>query len=189
MSNSGYQDDPKALMRLAKNGDDDAFGRLYQIYFTPVFRYIYLRTRNKEETEDLVQNVFIKVFKSIGSFQEKGVPPLAYFFTVARNIVIDHWRKKKDILAGDPEKILNRIPDPSESPHELSEKKDNEKMISRAIEELTGEQQEVIILKFINEFSNREIAVFLGKTEAAVRQLQCRALKNLRGYFKESKII
>ena len=90
--------DPKQLMQLAKNGDTEAFGQLYELYFKPVYRYIYLRTKSKEEAEDLSQVVFIKIFKSIGGFQEQNKQPLAYFFTIARNTVIDHWRKKKDIL-------------------------------------------------------------------------------------------
>ncbi|KKU85720.1 MAG: hypothetical protein UY14_C0015G0015 [Parcubacteria group bacterium GW2011_GWA1_47_9] len=64
------ENDLKQLMQLAKNGDTEAFGRLYELYFTPVYRYIYLRTKNKEEAEDLSQAVFVKVFKSIGAFRE-----------------------------------------------------------------------------------------------------------------------
>ena len=87
--------DAKELMRLAKDGDSEAFGLLYSKYFVPVFRYIYLRLKNKEEAEDLAQTVFLRVYKSLTRFRDQGKEPLAYFFTIARNAIIDYWRKKK----------------------------------------------------------------------------------------------
>jgi len=183
MDDDSSKKDPVVLMRQAKDGDADAFSRLYELYFTPVFRYIYLRVRNKDETDDLIQTVFLKVFQSIGRWQEKK-PPLAYFFTIARNTVIDYWRKKKEIKIDDPEKIFNQIPDDAATPQELLEKADVAKIVRCAIQSLIGEQQDVIILKFINDLPNKEIAELLGKTEGAIRQLQCRALKALREFYK-----
>ena len=184
MSSNNLQDDPKDLMRLAKDGDTDAFERLYEIYFVPVFRYIYFRVKNKEETEDLVQEVFLKVYNSISKFQEKGRSPLAFFFVVARNTVIDYWRKKKEIKLDKPEDIL-KISDTKESPWGLIRRSETISIINEAIRYLPSGQQEVIILKFINDLSNQEIALLLKKSEVAIRQLQSRALKNLRKQLKE----
>ncbi len=187
MEDNNFQNEPKELMRLAKDGDAEAFSRLYELYFAPIFRYIYMRTKIKDEAEDLTQEVFLKVFKSISAFQEKNQSPLAYFFTIARNIVIDHWRKKKEILID--EEIANKIPDDKRSPQDLIEQNETAVAIRQAIGNLTEEQQDVIIMKFINDLSNREIAKLLGKSEEAIRQLQYRALKTLREYLKNSKII
>ena len=177
------ENDLKQLMQLAKNGDTEAFGRLYELYFTPVYRYIYLRTKNKEEAEDLSQAVFVKVFKSIGAFREQNKQPLAFFFTVARNTVIDHWRKRKEILTDKPPETLSA--ESFENPQHLIDQKSTAQAVYQAIENLTEEQQEVIILKFINDLSTTEIAKILDKKEDAVRQTQCRALKILKQYFKE----
>ncbi len=187
MDDNNSKNDPKTLIQLAKNGDAEAFGCLYELYFVPVFRYIYLRVKGREEAEDLAQNVFLKVYQSISSFQEQGKSPLAYFFTVARNAVIDHWKKKKSASV-DPQAI-SEMPDPAENPQELTEKDITIKTIHQAIQQLTDDQREVIIMKFINELPNSEIAGLLGKTEDAVRQLQCRALRTLRQQLKDSKII
>lgn len=184
--NNNNLENPKELMLRAKNGDTDAFERLYEIYFIPVFRYIYFRVKNRENAEDLVQEVFLKVFNSISKFQEKGKSPLNFFFTVARNAVIDYWRKKKEVKFDNPQDIL-KISDRDESPWSLLQKNETVSMVNKAIKYLPNDQQEVIILKFINDLSNEEIAGLLKKNEAAVRQLQSRALKNLRKRFKDLK--
>lgn len=187
MDTPNSKNDPKTLMQLAKNGDSEAFGSLYKLYFIPVFRYIYLRVKSREETEDLAQNVFLKVFQNISNFQEQGKSPLAYFFAIARNAVINHWRKKKNVSID--LQTISEIADPAGHPHQLTEQNETAKTMRRVIQKLSDDQQEAIILKFINELPNSEIAKLLGKTEEAVRQLQCRALKALRQYLKDFKLI
>lgn len=176
--------DPKELIHQAKNGDADAYGKLYEQYYVPVFRYVYFQVRNREEAEDLAQTVFFKVYRSLADFQEKA-SPLGYFFTVARNAVIDHWRKKKEITLEDTQEVFINIPSNERNPREAAEDKESSEKIHRAMEHLTPIQKEVITLKFLNELSNREIAGLLGKTEEAIRQLQFRALKVLRAHFNE----
>lgn len=187
MNSSNPQDDPVILIRRAKDGDTKAFGRLYTIYFTPVFRYIYYRVRDKETTNDLTQTVFLKVLQSLKRYQEKNKSPLAYFFTVARNTVIDYWRKKKEISIDYSEKFLEMSA--ADNQLESVEKTDVSQILHRAISQLTDTEQEVIVLKFINDLPNREIAELLKKTEEAVRQLQYRALKKLRDHLKNFKTI
>ncbi len=179
----------KVLMQLAKSGNTEAFGRLYEIYFVPVFRYIYYRIKNREETEDLVQTVFLKAYRSIPNFEEQNKSPLAYFFTIARNAVIDYWRARKNNRSGDPEQIFEQIADNRTNPTDAVEKEGVKKILHRAIAQLTEDQREVVTLKFINGMSNKEIAGLLEKTEEAVRQLQCRGLKTLRQILKKENIL
>jgi RNA polymerase sigma-70 factor (ECF subfamily) len=183
MIDDNLEKNPKLLMDSAKKGSSDAFGVLYEIYFKPVFRYIYLRLNNRTEAEDLTQIVFLKTYKSIQSFCEKGKSPLAYFFTVARNTVIDFWRKKKEIKLGNEKETLENIPS-AEDTSATALQNETTTILNEALKILTDDQQEIIILKFINELSNQEIAGILDKNEDAVRQSQCRALKTLRQYFK-----
>jgi RNA polymerase sigma-70 factor (ECF subfamily) len=180
--------DPKELIAQAKNGDAEAFGKLYNLYYTQIFRYIYFQVRNKHEAEDLAQTVFLKVFRSITAFQEKA-SPLGYFYTVARNTVIDHWRKKKEVALEDMSEFFANIPGTHDNPRESAEKKELGETIHEAIGHLTQKQREIVMLKFINELSNREIAGLLDKTEEAIRQLQFRALKTLRERFRNDNII
>lgn len=185
MEHKILQADPKVLMRLAKEGDADAFAKIYEVYFIPVFRYIYLRVKDRQDAEDLTQTVFLKVYQAISRFEEQNRSPLAYFFTVARNTVIDYWRKRKDILLENPGKESKEMLEVTEDFENTIQKNENLSMLQRAIQKLTEEQQSVIILKFINDLPNKEISKIMQRSEEAVRQLQCRAIKALRQYFKK----
>ncbi|MCI0680230.1 sigma-70 family RNA polymerase sigma factor [bacterium] len=179
-----HENDLKILMRLSQEGDAEAFGKLYELYFSPIFRYIRFRVKNKEEADDLTQTVFLKVFRSLPRFQDQNKPPHAYFFAVAKNTVIDYWRSKKPVHLKDAGDTFLEIPDSGSSPIEQAEKKEAGEALRRALMTLTEEQQEVVILKFINGMDNKEIAALLGKKEEAIRQLQCRAFKTLRSILK-----
>jgi len=171
------------LMEEAKHGDAEAFGRIYELYFTPVFRYIFLRIKNKEEAENITQEVFLKVFKVIDRFEERGKSPLNLFFTVARNTLIDFWQKKKDLLIED---LGHNF---SESNNLYSDAERNTEIgllneeIHRALGMLIGEQKDVIELRFFAGLKTKEIAELLNKREEAIRQIQCRALKALKDHF------
>lgn len=182
MKRENTEINPMELIEMAKKGNQDALGRLYDMYYVPVFRYLYLRVGNKADTEDLTQTVFLKIFKSISSFKNQGKPPLTYFFTIARNTFIDHWRSnKKELSLGDLEEDFEiEIPDTEDGPEDSALKKENRRSLLKAIVLLAPDQQETITLKFINELSNKEIAELTGKNEAAIRQLQSRALKTLK---------
>ena len=188
--NEGQQkvkESPVELIQRAKDGDEAAFGLLYRQYFTPVFRYIYARTKNKEETEDLTQTVFLKIYQSVGRFEWRGKSPLAYFFTVARNVVIDFYRKKKAIYVEDVEE--QKVELTQEEIKRCVEQGDVKIFVDSAVKGLSNFYQEVITLKFLKELTNKEIAEILGKSETAIRQAQCRALKKLRERFKGFKDI
>ena len=168
------------LMRLAKAGDSDAFAQIYDRFFTPVYRYVYFRVKSKHEAEDIAQSVFLKAYEAISRFEEQGKNPLAYFFTIARNTVINFWRKKKEIVTAELEAVSGRIPDIAHDPNDLIDDHESVRAIRVGLASLTDEQAEVISMKFIGELSNKEIAEALGKTEEAVRQLQSRGLRSLK---------
>lgn len=179
------KNNPIELMRLAKAGSRDAFGMIYNLYFTPIYRYIQFRVKNKAEAEDLTHTVFLKAYESIGSFRVQNSAPLAYFFTVARNTVINFWRKKKELIPADPDEFFGKIASAQKGLQHAAEDKETTGAVHDLLQELTDDQQEVIILKFINELANPEIAAITGKNEAAIRQLQFRALKELREGLKK----
>ncbi len=173
---------PLFLMRLAKNGDQDAFSQIYELYFVPVFRYIFLRVQNKSDAENLAQDVFLKAYKNIDNFQEKNKEPLTLFFTIARNTVIDFWKKKKEILIEDERGLIE-----AKDPLEIIKKSDDWRRIILALKKLSEDQQEAISLKFISNLSNKEISQLLEKSEESIRQLQSRGLRIIRQYFNNEK--
>src|SRR3989344_5112069 len=99
------------VVRGAIDGDKEAFGILYEEYFTPIYRFIYFRVKNRTDAEDISQNVFIKAYSSIGNYKEHGVPFLAWLYTIARNTTIDYWKKKRDYLLENPDTIAERVVD------------------------------------------------------------------------------
>lgn len=182
--NSSKEEDPQELFRLAKSGDKEAFGRLYTLYFTPVYRYIYLRLKNKQDAEDVTQVVFLKLFTTNANFEDRKISPLAYFFTVARNALIDHVRKSSHDPIFDDEELAEKSDkiEKKENPFSVHENKD---LIKRALEELDGEQHDVVIYRFMEGFSYEEIGEMLGKSDDAVRQICSRAVKKIRVIMKK----
>ena len=92
---SEVNDRIEGLVSRAKNGEKDAFTLLYQEYVTPIYRYIYFRVGRADQTEDLTQEVFLRVLKKIGSYRYKGKPFKSWLFRIAHNLVIDHYRQTK----------------------------------------------------------------------------------------------
>lgn len=172
------------LITLAKSGDSEAFGVLYKKYFAPIYKYVYFHVRSKETAEDITQTVFLKSFKAIAEFHDRGNDPAQYFYKIARNSVIDFWKKKKDYLLEDLPGAGNDITDSSKNPMEIADEKDAAHRILSSLDNLSEDQREIIMLKYISGLSTKEISEFTGKKADAVRQLQCRALRSLRGIIK-----
>lgn len=168
----------KQLVERAQAGDEDAFATLYTSYFTPLFRYIFYRVKDHEVAEDLTQTIFVRLFEKLDTMDTKN--PRAYLYMIARNIIIDFWKKKKatPVDFTDPE-IKHPIADAKdiESAADQSLARDR---IGAAMEHLSDDQREAITLRFHEQLSHKEISHIMKKTEATVRQLQCRGLKALR---------
>lgn len=178
----------KALIHKAKEGDPDAFGLLYEEYLTPIYRFIMLRVRNKADAEELSQTTFLKAWNGIHSFEDQGKPFLSWLYTVARNTVIDYWKKKKDVHIESDEPYFESLPDHVADPHAQAFSHEQGALLKEALRTLTPDQQEIIVLKFIEERTNKEISDITGKTEDAIRQLQFRALKSLRESFPKDSL-
>ena len=172
--------DPKKLIELAKKGDERAFTVLYEQYATPLYRYIYFRVARKEEAEDLLQTVFLKAYRSLPKFRDLGKSPLTFFYTVARNTVIDYQRKNKEFFLEDFEEVARRLPDDGPNTVDLIADRVDSARIQEALKKISPDQREVLILRFMNDLSAGEISQLIGKTEESVRQLQSRGLKALR---------
>ena len=176
------------LVQQAKSGNENAFSHLYEYYLTPIFRFVYFRVRSQEDAEDLTQHVFLKAWSALPEFQEEGRSFSAWLYRIARNSTIDYWRKRKDIPLDPTSKTLHNKESKTENPARLAEKGDTARMIREALHILNEDQQTIIELKFIEELSNKEVADVTGKSEGAIRQVQCRALKILRSHFQENNL-
>lgn len=152
-------------------------GDLFEQYYDKVVRYIYFRISDQPEAEDLAGEVFLKALKSYGSYRGTLEQMRFWIFKIARNVVIDHYRKK------DKRRTVNlddvEIPDNS-NVEELAERRLQVGELTKALKQLTGAQQEVISLRFFAGLSSAETAQVMGKSSGAVREMQCDALQRLR---------
>jgi RNA polymerase sigma-70 factor (ECF subfamily) len=171
------------LVIQIKEGDKNAFDDLYTQLFVPVYRFIFYKLHNKEQTEDIVQEVFIKFYRNIEHYQVGHISPLSYLIKIANNHIIDILRKnKEDLIDGDNLNVFEKFI--SERKQIIEKIEDNEDItvIQKAIKILPKDQRESILMKFVAELSYKEIAVELGRSEATIRQYVCRGLRKIRKY-------
>lgn len=165
------------LVRYSQEGDQHAFARLYDAYMERIYRYIYFRVADDEIAEDITSHVFLKAWEKLGSYQPGQSPFIGWLYRIAHNAVIDNYRTKKIIIGLD--EVTPREISQDDGVEEKLERQIKSQQLREALQELTEEQQQVLILKFISELSTAEIARQLGKQQGAVRALQMRALQGL----------
>lgn len=167
---------PDVITR-ARLGDREAFAELYHEYVDRVYRYLLYRVRDTSDAEDLTSEVFTRAFANIRRYRWQGKSFLAWLYTIARNAFTDRTRRARPTL--DLEDAFG-VADGSPTAHDHVEARDRASALRRAMTRLTGEQHEVLILRFMEHHSSQEVAKILGKNEGAVRALQFRALGRLR---------
>jgi RNA polymerase sigma-70 factor, ECF subfamily len=158
----------KALVEAAKE-DPARFAALYEAHFGRVYAFIVRRVRDRSAAEDLTAEVFRHALASIGTYEWRGVPFASWLFRIASNEIADHIRKiaRQTTVFDEPAKDeIDTIE------HRAS--------LYRLVEKLPADQRRVIVMRFAEEKSVREIALAIGRTEGAVKQLQWRALQTLR---------
>jgi len=175
--NTKASSDIDLLVERAIDGDADAFGRLYDMHVDRVYRHVYYRVSNVADAEDLTQQVFIKAWEAIGRYKKTASPFLAWLIKISHNLVIDFYRAKKSETHIDFDMVATK---PETDPAHLAEDQFNQQEIRRAINKLHGDQQQVILMRFIEDFSYAEIAAALGKSEGAVRVILHRGLAKLK---------
>lgn len=172
----------KDIVVRAQKADVAAYGELYDMFFTQVYRFVYFRVGNREDAEDLTEQIFVKVFQKISTYQERGVPFEAWLLRIARNHVIDYWRTKREHLS--LEKGVGE-PDCRPTPEEEALGRIAYQEVLAAVQKLPETYQEIVILKFIEERDTHEIATILDKPDDQVRVLASRAIIKLRELLKK----
>lgn len=171
------------LVRESQKGDTQAFGELYDTFFTQIHKYVYYKV-SEEYVDDLVATVFIKAWTQIKKYQKSKHPFSSWLFRIAHNAVIDHYRTNKQHYELQ-EQILDDV---KPIPSDLANQQLNGERVHRAVRKLEKKYQEVIVLKFLNELPNAEVAKAVGTSEANVRTLQFRALKKLKSMLEEEDL-
>ena len=171
-------DGEEQLIRSAVGGDSSAFGSLYDRYQPAIYRFIVVKVGSREEAEDITHHVFLSAWQNVGAYKHRGHPFSSWLYQIARNMVIDHYRAKKDEVSLDkldPESSI--IPAVAQS--DLFTKLRLEK-VHTAIKELKADYQYVIILRFIEDLPLKDTAAILKKSEGAIKLAQHRAIMELK---------
>lgn len=158
----------RVLIEAAQN-EPARFADLYEQNFVRVYGFFARRVSTREEAQDLTAEVFHLALASIRSFKWQGAPFVAWLYGIARNVLAKHWQKLGKHSA-------EELTDFSSAGDEI----ERTVMLSKALESLLPVQKHVIVRRFVDQKSIREIAQELGRSEGAVKQLQLRALENLR---------
>lgn len=187
-NNSRTTPDLISVVKKAKEGDKSAFEELYNQYFAPLNRYILIRVGDPSEAEDLTQLVFIKFYKNLINWEDKGYQPSAYLFTIARSVIADYYRSKgrKGSKLANSEEVLSLISDSSQNPHQDVIESEEIRTLYINLKKLPDKYQEVLMLRYIENLSSKDIAQIINKSDVATRKMLSRAVSALAKVTKKN---
>ena len=172
----------RRLVERGQQGDRAALEELYLIHFDRIYSYLHMTVGNRHDAEDLTTQTFLKMLESIGRFRWRSAPFSAWLFRISHNLAMDHFRATR---RWQPEEEVPEPPGSEEaSAEEQAMHEIGRQSMLELIDKLSTEQQQVLTLKFVFNFSNAEVATILEKTEGAVKSLQHRALASLQKQIK-----
>ena len=173
----------EAALTLAAQSDPQAFGLLYERYVGRIYNYIYYRTGNVDDAEDLTARVFFRAMRHIEHYDDRGLPLSALLYRIAHNLVAN-WHRDNSRRREVPLEEITLFRPVGEHPESsLIHTEEQDRLLS-VIRTLPMERQQLIILKFVHQLSNAEIGQIMGRTEGAVKSLYHRTLLALRDEFE-----
>ncbi len=161
----------------AKRANEAKLTSLYGEYYDKIARYAYVHIGNKTEAEDIAEEVFLKALQSLKSYKERGIPMQAWLFRIAHNLVVDHLRKmaKRKTVPIDTVQVEANV-----NPVTTAEQRIEVERVTKAMEQLSQNQREVLGLRFFGELTAKETGNILSKSDGAVREMQRAAMEKLR---------
>jgi RNA polymerase sigma-70 factor (ECF subfamily) len=175
-SSSRKRDEESKLIHRAQQGDKKAIGELYRQHVDVIYRYVWARVRDESVAEDLTAQVFLKALEALPSYEPSGKPFVAWLYRIAYARIVDHWRqqeRRREVP------LVETMPAYGPQPGERLDAEAEWSMAIDLLAQLTDDQQDVLILRFIGEMSLAEVAETLGKTLGATKAVQHRALATL----------
>ena len=159
--------------------DAEAFGILYEQHVRRIYNYIYYRTGNHHDAEDLTARVFQRALRHVGKFEDKGVPFSAWLYRIAHNLVAN-WHRDRSRRPTVP--LEDHLLPAGSGPHPeaAAVASEEQRFLMQAVRQLPEDRQQLLILKFVERLSNAEIGVVMGRTEGAIKSLYHRTLNTLR---------
>jgi RNA polymerase sigma-70 factor (ECF subfamily) len=167
-----------ALVELARGGDSEAFGQLYDHYQGSVYRFVYYRTRSQTLAEDLTSETFLRALRNMSGFRWQGKDFGAWLMTIARNLCTDHFKAGRTRLEQTTED-MGVHDDATEGPENAVMAGLTNELLLDGLRQLSDEQRDCLIMRFLQGLSIAETAEVLGRSEGAVKQRQLRGVRNL----------
>jgi len=171
--------DVEEFVQEAKSGNIRALSTIYERFYIPVYRYLSIRLQNREDVEELTQEVFIKAMAGLPKYESRGKPFVAWLFRIAHNLMIDRSRRIRKMVGDVP---FDRIPDApaDENIEQQALSALDLDAVLHTLNQLTNLQRETVSLRFISGLTLNETAVAMGRKENAVKALQYSALQAMR---------
>ena len=168
----------------ASQGDQEAFGVLYENYVERIYNYVYYRTGNTHDAEDLTARVFFRAMHHIQTYTDRGVPFSAWLYRIAHNLIAN-WHRDRSRHQEIPLSDAPTLHYKGEPPEMSLEKTQERDTLLRMIRHLPAERQHLLILKFVEHMSNSEIGETMDRSEGAIKSLYHRTLLSLRDRLEE----
>jgi RNA polymerase sigma-70 factor (ECF subfamily) len=181
---NSIEDDPSLALR-AKT-ERDAFGILYERHVSAIYRYVFYRTGNTDDSEDLTAKVFARALKHIHNYNDRGLPFTAWLYRIAHNVVANFHRdnSRHPSVSLDEVELVNTHHDDAD--RKIDHDRDQRRLIA-AISALPEERQHLIVLKFVQQLQNAEIGAIMNRSEGAIKSLYHRTLLQLREALEEGQ--
>ena len=170
--------DEQALIQRAKT-DKEAFGLLYERYVERIYKYVYYRTGNVADAEDLTARIFERAMNHIGNYQDQGVPFSAWLYRIAHNLVAN-WHRDRSRRTFVALEDVSQWTMNDHGPEFAAQLMEDKETLRESISRLPAERQELLMLKFVERLSNAEIGEIMGRSEGAIKSLYHRTLLSLR---------
>lgn len=175
--------DESKLIKQAKS-DKEAFGQLYEQYVDKIYSYVYYRTGNEREAEDLTARVFFRAMQHIENYEDRGFPFSAWLYRIAHNLVAnwhrDHSRRQIFSMEN-----LDHWHITHDGPESTAEQLGDRESLLQAVRRLPTDRQDLLLFKFVEQLTNAEIAAIMDRSEGAIKSLYYRTLQELRAELTE----
>lgn len=177
------------ILDRAIMGDEEAFSFLYQENVKKIYNYIFYRTGNIHDAEDLTARVFQRALKHMPNYKKTKVPFSAWLYRIAHNLVANWYRDNSKHKRELPIEYHSYIESKVDVPEKQIEKRQEVEKLINAIHLLPGDRQQILILKYVETMSNKDVGLIMGKSEGAIKSLYHRTLKELRRYIVDGSEI